>query len=119
MITWYKYSLLKPFAYAIFIHVQILGDSGGPLVVKNMDNCNTAVLLGVVRYRFLPIIINLKLNLYNINTKINLVFVFLSWGIECGVEGRPGVYTDVSYFLNEPSKWLCKALGLSPCPTIK
>ena len=60
------------FTYAIFIHVQILGDSGGPLVVKNMDNCNTAVLLGVVRYRFLPIIINLKLNLYNINTKIKM-----------------------------------------------
>lgn len=66
------------------------GDSGGPLVVNGTAGCNTATLVGIV-----------------------------SWGLSCGSEGVPGVYTDVSYFLREDGGWLCGALSLDPCPTLQ
>ena len=49
------------------------GDSGGPLVAADPDQGNAQTLIGVV-----------------------------SWGDLCAVEGKPGVYADVSHF----AEWL-------------
>ena len=59
------------------------GDSGGPATVKDDRNKNAETLIGVI-----------------------------SWGQECGREDYPGVYTDVSHYMN----WLLENMeGLVTC----
>jgi len=63
------------------------GDSGGPLVTKNfIDNNGAATLVGVV-----------------------------SWGEGCGEPGYPGIYSDVTHYMQ--NGWLMSQLtNLRTCP---
>jgi len=62
------------------------GDSGGPVVIADPNNNNGSSLIGVV-----------------------------SWGYGCAAKDAPGVYSDVSNYMQ--NGWLATALsGLSTCP---
>ena len=63
------------------------GDSGGPLTVQDKKNNNAETLIGAT-----------------------------SWGHDpCSAEGFPGVYVDISYYIQD--RWLQTALdGLDTCP---
>ena len=62
------------------------GDSGGPLIVKDDNNNGAATLIGSV-----------------------------SWGIGCAVPNAPGVFSDITYFMEKG--WLISQMpDLNTCP---
>lgn len=68
-------------AHAWWVRDACFGDSGGP-IVRVGTNTSSATLVGVV-----------------------------SWGIGCGRAGYPGVYTNVSHYM----EWICSFVDSDSC----